>query len=105
MNGYLFDKEFLKELDFHREKETYVRVISLTNDELPVEALEGKIINGTINIDGASAVRRSCSLEILVENENQIFTDDYWVYNTKFKLEIGLKNNINQKYPDIIWFE
>ena len=35
MNNYLFDKEFLKRLDYHREKETYIRITSLTNDEYP----------------------------------------------------------------------
>jgi hypothetical protein len=28
-----------------------------------------------------------------------------WGLNTKFKLEIGLKNTINKLYPDIIWFK
>jgi hypothetical protein len=32
-------------------------------------------------------------------------TDFYWGLSTKFKLEIGLKNEINQNYPDIIWFK
>ena len=30
--------------------------------------------------------------------------DFYWGLKNKFKLEIGLKNNINSHYPDIIWF-
>lgn len=37
MKNYLFDKAFLKKLDYHREKETYIRIISLTNDEYPRE--------------------------------------------------------------------
>ena len=105
MKNYLFDKEFLKELDYHKEKETYVRIISLTNDELPREEIVGRATGGSINIDGASAVRRSCSLSMLALDSDDIITDIYWCYNNKFKLEVGLKNLINNKYPDIIWFD
>jgi hypothetical protein len=29
----------------------------------------------------------------------------YWGLNSKFKLEVGLRNFINPLYPDIIWFK
>jgi hypothetical protein len=32
-------------------------------------------------------------------------TDFYWGLANKFKLEIGVKNVIDSKYPDIIWFD
>jgi hypothetical protein len=32
------------------------------------------------------------------------YKDYYWGINTKFKLEIGVKNYIDSSYPDIIWF-
>ena len=53
-------------------------------------------------MDGNSAVRRTCSLTIASENFD--YSNYYWGLNTKFKLEIGLKNTINQTYPEIIWF-
>ena len=105
MKDYLFDKAFLKKLDYHREKETYIRIISLTNDEYPREQIEGKATGGSINVDGASAVRRSCSLSLIALEDDVILTDNFWCYNNKFKLEVGLKNLVNNKYPDIIWFD
>ena len=105
MKDYLFDKAFLKKLDYHREKETYIRIISLTNDEYPREQIEGKATGGSINVDGASAVRRSCSLSLIALEDDVILTDNFWCYNNKFKLEVGLKNLIDNKYPDIIWFD
>lgn len=105
MKSYLLDKEFLKQLDYSKGKEVYVRIISLTNDEYPRETIEGRITGGSINIDGASAVRRSCSLSMIVLEEDVIINDSYWCYDNKFKLEIGLKNLIDKRYPDIIWFE
>lgn len=105
MKEYLFDKEFLKQLDYHREKETYIRITSLTNDEYPREQIEGRATGGSINIDGVSAIRRSCSLNMIALDEDVILTDNFWCYNNKFKLEVGLKNLIDNKYPDIIWFD
>jgi hypothetical protein len=64
--------------------------------------IEGIISAGSVNIDGTSVVRRSCSLT-LVTNNLEIH-DFYWGVKTKFKLEIGLKNNININYPKDIWF-
>lgn len=105
MKNYLFDNQFLKKLDYHKEKETYIRIISLTNDEYPRETIEGQATGGSVNVDGASAVRRSCSLSMLVLDTDTIITDEFWCYNNKFKLEIGLKNLVDNKYPDIIWFD
>ena len=104
MENYLYDKEFLKELDYHREKEIYIRIISLSNDEYPREQLEGRATGGSINVDGASAIRRSCSLNMLVLDSDNIITNEFWCYDNKFKLELGLKNLINTKYPEIVWF-
>jgi hypothetical protein len=42
----------------------------------------------------------------MVAFENDaVITDKYWAYNTKFKLQIGVRNTINSKYSDIIWFD
>ena len=102
--NYLLDQDFLKKLDAHRNRTTYVRLIALTFDESPIESLEGSVTQGTINIDGASAVRRTCSLTMVVKDNTSI-NKQYWGLKHKFKLEIGLKNTIDtNKYPDIIWF-
>jgi hypothetical protein len=53
-------------------------------------------------VDGKSAIRRSCSLNMVAED---VFINEfYWGLRNKFKLEIGLKNNVANKYDDIIWF-
>ena len=105
MQDYLNDKEFLKELDYSQEKTTFVRIISLTNDELPIEEIIGKATGGSVNVDGASAVRRTCNLSLTTVETDPIITDPYWCYNTKFKLQIGLENRIRPEYPDIVWFD
>ena len=99
----LYDKEFLSQLDQYSHKVVYARITALTFQETPIEYIEGRVTQGSINIDGSSAVRRSCSLTIAAPEFN--YNDYYWGLNTKFKLEIGLENNINTVYPDIIWFK
>lgn len=99
----MYDSEFLKRLDEYQHKEKYAKITALTLNEQPVEVIEGKVAaSGTINIDGASAVRRTCSLSLLAYDTK--VTDFYWGLQNKFKLEIGLKNEIDSNYPDIIWF-
>lgn len=99
---YLLDKQFLNEMAEQKERDIYARIISLDINENSIEQIEGKITTGSINIDGGSAVRRTCSLTMVSQDVN--ITDYYWGVKTKFKLEIGLKNKINKDYPDIIWY-
>ena len=102
--NYLQDKQFLKQLDLYKEKEKYVKIIALGNNEYPREEIIGRATGGSINVDGTSAVRRSCSLSLVALETDTMVTDIYWCYDNKFKLEIGVKNNINKNYPEIIWF-
>jgi hypothetical protein len=99
----LYDKEFLLKLDRQKNKAIYARITALTFQETPIEYIEGRVTQGSINLDGASAVRRSCSLTIVAQDFN--YNDYYWGLNTKFKLEIGVENTVDLSYPDIIWFK
>jgi hypothetical protein len=56
-----------------------------------------------VNIDGASAIRRTCSLTMVAKDVN--INNTYWALKNKFKLEVGVKNVIDSQYPDIIWFK
>lgn len=98
----LADKDFLRELDQNREREVFAKIVSLDYNENPIEEITGRVSSGTVSIDGSSSVRRSCSLSLIAQELN--IHDFYWGLTTKFKLYSGLKNNINSKYPDIIWF-
>lgn len=104
----LLDEEFLSALTEQKEREIYARIASLDINENPIEYIEGKVTGGSINIDGDSAVRRTCSLTMISEDID--INEYYWGIRTKFKLEIGLKNNLgshwanNALYPDIVWF-
>lgn len=99
----LYDYNFLRQLDENRTKTIYARIIALQLDESPIETIEGRVTQGSINLDGDSAVRRTCSLTIIAKDYD--YNNYLWGLNTKFKLEIGLENNIDSTYPSIIWFK
>ena len=100
--NFLLDKDFLKKLDVYPRREIYARITSLTFNEEPIEQIEGLITAGSVNVDGTSSIRRSCSLTMISDQLN--IKDYLWAIKTKFRLEIGLRNEIDNKYPDICWF-
>ena len=91
-NLALLDKEFLKRLDEYRDKKIMVKIISLNWDEEPIAEITGNITGGNINIDGSSAVRRTCNIT-LITNQMQI-DSIHWSLRTKFTVEIGVKNDV-----------
>lgn len=99
----LRNENFLKELFRSKIREKYVKITSLNLEEEPLEEIQGRVISGTVNVDGSSAIRRSCNLEMIAEDQS--VTDYYWTFKNKFKLEVGLKNYIDKDYDDIIWFK
>ena len=96
-------RQFLLDLDKTKAKTTFARITALKFDETPIETIEGRVTQGSINLDGGSAVRRTCSLTLIADKFD--YKNYVWGMNTKFKLEIGLKNTINKNYPEIIWFK
>lgn len=103
MKNPMLNEDFLLELEKDRNREIYARIILLDVNELPIEEIEGKVISGSVNIDGTSVVRRTCSLQLVSNNVN--IHDFYWGVKNKFKLEVGLLNTIDNEYPDIVWFK
>ena len=99
--NYLTDKKFLFNLHSQKSRTVYAKITALNMEEYPIGEIQGIIKDGSLNLDGASSVRRTCSLTLVVPEIK--YTDYHWGFNTKFFLEIGLLNEINSKYPSIIW--
>lgn len=99
----MLNEDFLRVLSEFNHQFVWTKIVSLTLDEDPIEEITGRVSNGSINIDGSSAVRRTCSLTLVAKDVN--INDYYWSLKTKFKVYIGLENHINNDYPDIIWFK
>ena len=105
---YLKDKDFLKKMDEQRLREQFVKITLLNWNEDPVEEIQGLATGGTINLDGKSSLRRTCSLSIfLKDNDYSGITNvgNKFAINTKVYVEVGFTNNTDQykEYP-IIWY-
>lgn len=102
MANPLNDKDFLRALDQQTRRTIYARVIALDWDENPTAEITAMVTGGSINIDGSSIVRRTCSLNMITTSVDVNRID--WAIRTKFRLFIGLQNDINPNYEKIIWF-
>lgn len=112
---YLKDISFLMDLTKRRNKEIYIKIISLDfSTENEIGEIEGLVINGSLSTDGSSSVRRSGSLSIfcntkLYEKDALARDINYYKHffgiSKKIDIEIGLSNDFNNKYPDLVWFQ
>ena len=66
----------------------YARIILLDKDGTPLEKIEGRVTDGSISVDGSSAVRRTCQINMISENTS--FTQYSWAHSSKFKVELGV---------------
>ena len=105
--SYLYDSDFLKQVDLQKNKEQLAKITVLDWAENPIQDITGIVTGGSLNIDGSSAVRRTCNLNIYIKDtENNItYINHFLSLNKKVKVEIGFKNT-TKKYLDyeIIWF-
>ena len=64
---FLSDTHFLSQLDRLPVKEEYVRITVLDWRENPIQEIQGIVINGNVNLDGNSSMRRTASLTVFAE--------------------------------------
>ena len=71
----MLNEDFLRALSEFNHQFVWTKIVSLTLDEDPIEEITGRVSNGSINIDGSSAVRRTCSLTLVAKDVN---INDYY---------------------------
>ena len=105
---YLNDTEFLDRLYDSHLSEQYFKITILDWLENPIKEIQGLVTGGNENLDGKSALRRTCSLSAYIDNETASVTevDNLFSLNKKMYLEIGLKNTVKDMYTnhEMIWF-
>lgn len=79
----------LKELFESPFRVVYVKLSLLNRDGDIIEEIQGRATGGSINLDGASSVRRSCNISLVSENVN--ISDYQWALHTLFEVKIGLR--------------
>jgi hypothetical protein len=98
----LQDYDFLAKMDAYPIREQLCKVVVLIFNEEPLHEITGQIVSGNLTIDGSSACRRTVSLQMVTQDPNVNNLD--WEISSKYMLYIGLKNFVDTKYDDIIWF-
>ena len=106
---HLKDASFLKEIDNLQVKEQYVKITVLDFYERPITEIQGKVTQGTISLNGSSAIRRTCTLTLVAtEHENGYEDVDSVIsINKKIKVEMGIKNILprySSVYGDTVWY-
>ena len=128
MDDFLKDQVFLDQLDSLKLKNQFVRITTLSWQEEPINQIQGKVISGSLNLNGSSSLRRTANLSIFAEEKENDLTqiDTDLSINRKIKLEIGIVNTVpkylyksidnttgsvedkyidyQQKYGKVIWF-
>ena len=101
------DADFLRALDLENLKTGYVKILVLDDNETPMRAIEGRVSNGSLTINGSSSVRRAGNLTFLAEETENDLTDVDNLLSIKRKIQIliGIKNTIDTIHDDIIWFK
>lgn len=104
---YLYNNDFLLEVDNMKIKNQYVKITLLSWKEEAIEEIQSQTISGNINIDNNSAIRRTASLQIYIPEDEVDYTSvaSKISINKKIKVEMGIQNTLN-KYTDygILWF-
>ena len=96
MNNLLLEK-----LVNEKIQTTYAKIVTYSFDEKPLSSIEGRVSGGSIQANGASAVRRTLSLSMVAKPEiaNIENLDNEIAINKKVKVYIGrLMEN------EIMWF-
>ena len=100
IKNYEYEKDaaFLEEMDSLHLQEQYVKITLLDWNENPLREIQGVSTGGSINLNGDSSMRRTCSLTMVAPNEEfsgVTNVESLFSINKKIYVEIGLKNMIS----------
>lgn len=76
-------------------KSKKIRISFMNLDEVLLTRVEGMATNGSINTDGASAVRRTCQLNFISDELKPV--NYFELYKTKFLLEVDFGNGFKKQ--------
>lgn len=109
--AYLSDYNFLNQLAKHSNNQTkYVRINVLDQNDMLITSVTGQAKSGSINLNGASAVRRQGNLVLACEPESAdvVNIDNIISINKRVSIEVGIDNPMLYwgKYTEfpILWF-
>ena len=108
---YLKDLNFLKSLVIQPIQSIFVKFTSLDWEENPLCEIQGLATSGSLNLNGQSAIRRTCNISITIPDETDYQINSQYTIkqligvDNKIDLEIGYLNTTGE-YTEfsILWF-
>jgi hypothetical protein len=82
------DTLFLNDLYCQKHHKLYAKVVALNFNEDPLQEITGIVASGSVNVDGSSSMRRTCTLSLLTGKVDMNMV--YWALRSKIKISIGL---------------
>lgn len=106
---YLDDTYFLDLLHLDRQRILKSKIVVLDWKERYMAEIEGLVIDGSLSIDANGPIRRTCSLNLIVNDTTVDITGLTGLVglNRKIKIFVGMKNTVpgyEKKYGEDIWF-
>lgn len=86
-----YPSDFLDKLYSQKVRNLYSKIYLMNFQEEELGEIQGRVIDGSISVDGSSAVRRTLNLTMLLDEETKLIN-----YAKKIKVLIGIKNNLLQ---------
>lgn len=113
MADFMNDRSFLLKLNQHKVREYLAAIMVLDFEtENPIARLEGKVVSGSMTVAANSAVRKTCSLTIVFDENTKNITDinNLIAIDKKISLSLGLKNPFYHlpqytQYGEELWFK
>ena len=99
---YLNDTDFIYTADLQKLQNQFIKITLLDWDENPLQEIQGIATGGSLSLNGSSAVRRTCSLNMTVKSVSDGAISDVnnlISINKKIFLEVGIVNKTG-KYMD-----
>lgn len=99
-----YSRAFLDELFLNKDRELNIRIDLLTWEEVKIKEIQGLVTDGSLNVDGNSPIRRSLSMNIVLDPATYYAPEaaNEITISKKISVFVGLKNNTYYgRFPDI----
>ena len=90
----MYPHDFYEQLLLNKVRQLYSKIELLDWKENVIGELQGKVVEGSLSVDGSSSIRRTCSLSLIADDYNSDLTslEGQLGLNKKIKVFIGLIN-------------
>lgn len=101
MKSFIMDQEQYL-VHFQHNRDLYVRIALLNQNNIEIDKIEGVVIDGNINITNKGSIRRVCNLSMIVKDNTYLFGENKRIWlNRRIKIEIGI---LSERTDRIVWF-